>query len=149
MTYITPPEGFVFVGHGPGVAAELFEALDEVGGDQYADIRSITGGYHVREEVVQKWQENYAADDADDDTESGATGTEAGDEQSGAADQSTASGQEAGASSEEAPEGPTLESKREEIDEFAAKLDPSLDTTKLPNKQAALDAIAEQTKVQA
>lgn len=63
------PEGYAFVPRGEGVAAKLLAAADEVGADQATAVRSITGGYHVLEEVAEAYAAaapeavEYVADD--------------------------------------------------------------------------------------
>lgn len=46
------PEGFVLVPRGKDVAAKLLQAAAEVGADPITSVRTITGGYHVLEEVA-------------------------------------------------------------------------------------------------
>lgn len=57
------PEGFVFVPRGAGVAAKLLEAADAVGADQVTSVRSITGGYHVLEEVAKEYGVSFEITD--------------------------------------------------------------------------------------
>lgn len=65
------PEGYVLVPRGAGVAAKLLEAADKVGVDQVTAVRSITGGYHVLEEVAETYAMQveapveYVTDDPD------------------------------------------------------------------------------------
>ena len=59
------PEGFAFVPRGAGVAAKLLEAADEVGADQVTAVRSITGGYHVLEEVAQAYAAAVGAEETE------------------------------------------------------------------------------------
>lgn len=145
MTNISAPEGFVFVRSGLGVAAELLAAADKLEVDRQAGIRSITGGYHVRENIAEEWQKGYAIEESDEDTDDASDDNETGSADSGDAsgDAETGSEDKSEGSDDADDDEPTLESKREEIDDYASKLTPSLDTTKLPNKQAALDAIAD------
>lgn len=61
------PEGYVLVPRGAGVAAKLLEAADEVGADQVTAVRSITGGYHVLEEVAQAYAAAVGAEEKSED----------------------------------------------------------------------------------
>lgn len=57
------PEGFVFVRRAPGVAAALLEAAEKVDGDRVLDVRTVTGGYHVRAEVAEQYQADFPEGD--------------------------------------------------------------------------------------
>lgn len=58
------PEGYVFVRRAPGVAAQLLEAVEKVDGDRVLDVRTVTGGYHVRTEVAEQYQADFPEADA-------------------------------------------------------------------------------------
>lgn len=65
------PEGFALVPRGKGVAAKLLQAAEEVGADPVTSVRTITGGYHVLEEVAEAYAAHpdfeYVADSPDGD----------------------------------------------------------------------------------
>lgn len=116
------PEGSVFVARqsGVNVALQLLEAAEQVGADRLLSVRTTTGGYHVFKEVAEQYQanlgeelENNEKDESDED--------------------------ESDKSNEELEPLPvTAENTRGEIDEYGAKLDPPVDTTKAANKADAI-----------
>lgn len=115
MAPITIPEGHVFVARGQGVAAALLDSVDAVEGDRQADVRTVSGGYHVRQEVAEHYQSTLPAkDDAEAETE------EEGNELA----------------------APDKTWKVADIDEWAQE-HLGLDTSSEPNKEARLKAIAD------
>lgn len=68
MAPVNIPEGSVFVSKGEGVAAGLLKAADELEADRKWDVRTVTGGYLVREDVAERYQSTLPApeDDGDD-----------------------------------------------------------------------------------
>lgn len=123
MSPIRIPEGFVFIPReaGVSVALELLEAADQVGADRKADVRTITGGYHVAEEVAKQFQENrgnVVEDEGDHDS----------DDDDGAGE----------------PEAPSESWTHDQLNEFAAKLEPALElTSSTPAKAEKVKLIEE------
>lgn len=116
MAPITIPEGHVFVARGEGVAAALLDSVDAVEGDRQADVRTVSGGYHVRQEVAEHYQSTLPAEAEAEDEE----------KQEG----------------EGEPATPDKTWKVADIDAWAQKnLD--LDTSSEPNKEARLKAISD------
>lgn len=79
---ITTPAGFAFVPRGPGVAAALLDAADEIGADRKLDVRTVAGGYRVTQAVAEEYQKGFeGVEEADQESKSEPDqGTEAGQE---------------------------------------------------------------------
>lgn len=60
MAPINIPEGYVFVPRQAGVpvAAQLLDAADEIKADRQTGVRTVSGGYHVTEEIAEQYQAN-------------------------------------------------------------------------------------------
>lgn len=56
----TIPQGYVFVAKADGVAAGLLNAADRIGADRKNGVRTVTGGYHVLEEIAQEYGATFA-----------------------------------------------------------------------------------------
>ncbi|QXN73951.1 hypothetical protein SEA_BLAB_25 [Microbacterium phage Blab] len=71
------PEGSVFIPRrrGENVALQLLTAAEEVGADRDLSVRTVSGGYHVYEDVADRYLENLGVDtdDEDDETEDEST----------------------------------------------------------------------------
>lgn len=65
------PEGSVFVPRrrGENVALQLLTAAEEVGADRDLSVRTVSGGYHVYEDVADRYLENLGVDTDDEDDE--------------------------------------------------------------------------------
>lgn len=50
------PEGYVFVPRVPGLAVGLLDAAKRIKADRVMSVRTVTGGYHVLEEVAAAYQ---------------------------------------------------------------------------------------------
>jgi hypothetical protein len=79
MAPINIPEGYVFVKRGPGVAAALLEAADEIKADRKNGVRTVSGGYHVAEDIAAKWQEGLPEAEQTAVTGTGEDGGQTGD----------------------------------------------------------------------
>lgn len=58
MAPIRIPDGQVFVARAPGVAAALLDAAEELGYARHEAVRTVSGGYHVNEDIAAKYQES-------------------------------------------------------------------------------------------
>lgn len=162
MAPIRIPEGFVFVpGRSYENAKALLEAAESVKGDRVADVRTVTGGYHVTAAVAEEYQKAFPdaeleqpdeliADDPNGEpvelvgekVENGqevpagnvvnADGTEAPKDENGVPVLSAAQGDEL------EPLPVTADNTRDEIDAYGKSLDPKVDTTKAANKSEAI-----------
>ncbi|QIQ63611.1 hypothetical protein SEA_NIKE_27 [Microbacterium phage Nike] len=65
------PEGSVFIPRrrGENVALQLLTAAEEVGADRDLSVRTVSGGYHVYEDVADRYLENLGVDTDDEDDE--------------------------------------------------------------------------------
>lgn len=76
MAPVRIPEGQVFVQRAPGVAAALLDAAEELGYVRSEAVRTVSGGYHVPEDVAAAYQATLP-EEAESETPA-ATGEEAG-----------------------------------------------------------------------
>lgn len=141
------PEGFVFVRRqaGRNVAAELFEALDTVDGDRFGDIRTVTGGYHVANEVAEAWtaaQPEAEDDSTEDPTEEDST-EDAGKTEDSTEGNSTEDSTEDAGKTELEPLPVTAENTHEAIDDYASKLEPKVEFPANTNKADKIKLLEE------
>lgn len=128
------PDGFVFVRRAPGVAVKLLEAADAIKADRVLGVRTVTGGYHVAQDIADEYQNGFDAVEDDEDTEP------VGD---------VAADVPADVPADEAPEAerPDESWTVAQIDEWASAQDPAVefpaDVTKKADKLAFLNAPAE------
>lgn len=150
------PDGSVFVARrsGENVALQLLEAAEQIGADRDLSVRTTSGGYHVYEEVAEQYQANLPESD-EDEVEVTETTDEGDPDESKTVEDEEAEAEakrlaeEAAAGKTETPEiGVTDANTRAEIDEYAAKLTPSVDTTKAANKPDAIKLIEDALKSQ-
>lgn len=171
------PEGSVFIPRrrGENVALQLLDAAAEVGADRDLSVRTTNGGYHVFQEVADRYLENLGVDtdDEDDETEDETTQTEktveeeeaeaaakeaadkAAEEQE-VADVTLADGSKAPVGDDGIPVLPvvqeleplpvTVESTRAEIDDYGKGLTPAVDTTKAATKADAIALLEDARK---
>jgi hypothetical protein len=76
MAPVRIPEGQVFVQRAPGVAAALLDAAEELGYVRSEAVRTVSGGYHVPEDVAAAYQATLP-EEAESETPA-ATSAEAG-----------------------------------------------------------------------
>lgn len=149
------PEGSVFVARraGENVAAQLLEAAEQIGADRFLSVRTTTGGYHVWENVAEQYQANLPEEEEVEEVEEDDESTPAKtveEEEAEAEAKRLAAEEEAAAKAKadaeaQAPAtiGVTVDSTREQINEYASKLTPPVDTTKAANKPDAIKLIEE------
>lgn len=159
------PEGSVFVARraGENVALQLLEAAEQIGADRNLSVRTVTGGYHVFADVADQYQANLPELDEDEvdgteDDEAEGDGDKTVEEEEAAeakriADEAEAqrlAAEKAAAGNGQEPEpiGVTVDNTRAEIDDYASKLTPPVDTTKAANKPDAIALIEEARKPQ-
>lgn len=116
---INPPDGYVFVKRGPGVAAALLEAADKIKADRKEGVRTTSqGGYFVADDIAAEWQKAQPeADEVDDEAEE---------------------------SNEAADDRPTDKWTVAEIEDWASKQDPPVDLgtgNKAEKLKVALDSL--------
>lgn len=142
------PEGFVFVRRqaGRNVARELFEALDTVKGDRFGDILTVTGGYHVAEDVAEAWTKAQPEPEEEpiEDSDAGKTAP---------AEVTLADGSKAPVGDDGIPVVPvakeleplpvTAENTHGEIDDYAGKLDPKVEFPANTNKADKIKLLEE------
>lgn len=143
MAPINTPEGFVRVSKAPGVAAKLLDAADSVeGADRKNDVRSVTGGYHVTEEVYDKYLELFGDEDAEDGETPSVTDEAAKAEREAAEAEAKRIADEEAAKA--AAEQPSEDWTHDQLNDYAAKLTPPLELTgSTPAKAEKLKLIAE------
>lgn len=149
------PEGSVFVARraGENVALQLLEAAEEIGADRNLSVRTTTGGYHVWADVAEQYQANLPQEEEVEEVEDEEESTPAKtveEEEAEAEAKRLAAEEEAAAKAKadaeaQAPAtiGVTVDSTREQINEYASKLTPPVDTTKAANKPDAIKLIEE------
>jgi len=84
MAPIRIPEGQVFVKRAPGVAGALLDAAEALGYSRSEAVYTVSGGYHVFEDVAQKYQESLPEAEADESGEAADAGQDAGTNDAGA-----------------------------------------------------------------
>lgn len=130
MAPITIPEGFAFVARqaGVNVAAKLFDAVEEVKADRYTSVRTVTGGYHVQQDVADA----YAAALGEEEVEEEST-------------ESTADADETKAEETKELEAlpVTEDNSHAEIDDYASKLDPKVEFPANTNKADKIKLLEE------
>lgn len=149
------PEGSVFIPRrrGENVALQLLDAAAEVGADRDLSVRTTNGGYHVFQEVADRYLENLDVDtdDEDDETEDETTQTEKTVEE----EEAEAAAKEAADKAAEEKEleekeleplPVTVDSSRSEIDDYGKGLTPPVDTTKAANKADAIALLEDARK---
>ncbi|QUE25323.1 hypothetical protein SEA_FIZZLES_27 [Microbacterium phage Fizzles] len=156
------PEGSVFVARqrGENVAAQLLEAAEQVGADRALSVRTVSGGYHVFEEVAEQYQANLgqAPDETEDESNGDQSDGDEGTGDEGTGDQSTGdqgAGDEGNGDQSNGDQNVELEplpvsesNSRSEIDAYGAELDPPVDTTKAANKADAIKLLEDARKPQ-
>lgn len=146
MAPIRTPEGFVRVEKAPGIAAHLLDAADSVeGADRKTDVRSVTGAYHVSEEVYEKYVELFGDEDGVEQTdESDVTEEAAKAEREAAEAEAKRLADEQAAANADADEQPSEDWSHDKLNEYAGKLTPPLELTgSTPAKAEKLKLIAE------
>ena len=129
MAPIRIPEGFAFVpGRSHENAKALLEAAEKAGGDRVADVRTVTGGYHVSAAVAKEFQKAFPDAAVEEDNE-------------------LVSGDPNGESAPE-PLGVTEKSSHDEIDDYASKLEPPVTFPKDTNKADKIKLLEEARKPQ-
>lgn len=147
------PEGSVFVPRrsGENVALALLEAAEEIGADRNLSVRTTTGGYHVYEEVAERYQANLPESDDDETTESeddDESSSESVEDEERAAEEAKAkaAGDSEETKSEELEPLPvTAESSVAEIDDYASKQNPPVDLSSAKNRTEKI-ALLEQAR---
>ena len=153
------PEGSVFVARraGENVALQLLEAAEEIGADRNLSVRTTTGGYHVWADVAEQYQANLPeeeeVEEVEDEEESTPAKTVEEEEAEAEAKRLAAEEEAAKAKADAEAQAPatigvTVDSTREQINEYASKLTPPVDTTKAANKPDAIKLIEEARKPQ-
>lgn len=148
------PEGSVFVARraGENVALQLLEAAEEIGADRNLSVRTTTGGYHVWADVAEQYQANLPeeeeVEEVEDEEESTPAKTVEEEEAEAEAKRLAAEEEAAKAKADAEAQAPatigvTVDSTREQINEYASKLTPPVDTTKAANKPDAIKLIEE------
>lgn len=154
MAPIRTPEGFVRVEKVAGIAAKLLDAADLTeGADRKADVRTVTGAYHVSEAVYETFKSTFGEDPA---AEAGAAEAQhQADAEAAAAAAAEAeraeaervAGEEAAAKAaaeQVAAEQPDESWTHEQLNEYAGKLTPPLELTgSTPAKAEKVKLIAE------
>lgn len=118
------PEGFVFVPRraGENVALQLLEAAEEVDADRVLSVRTVSNGYHVQQDVADRYQENL------------------GEEPEEVVEPDPADG--ADAKTEELPPLPvTAENTKTDIEKYASELKPAVDVSKAKNKAEMIEIL--------
>lgn len=153
------PDGSVFVPRrrGENVALQLLDAADEVGADRDLSVRTVSGGYHVFQDVADRYKENLGVDteDEDDETEDGSD--DSNDEKTVEEEEAEAAAKEAADAADAAKTGDdgsqesealpvTVDNNRAEIDAYGAGLTPPVDTTKAANKADAIALLEDARK---
>jgi hypothetical protein len=134
---IRVPEGFVFVKRAPGVALALLEAADKIKADRQAGIRTVSGGYHVAEDIAAEYETTRvesgedAADEANADA-AASTAATTGDAATGDAGDTgaqAATTQEAGEPKDDDPKTATPRDgwSHAQFDEWAENQDPKVE----------------------
>ncbi len=140
MAPIIIPEGFVLVKpRSRETAIALLEAADAVGADKHTSVRTVTGGYHVLEEVAAKFQEGFPEADVEEAQERVDTQNQAEDAREQTEDKAEGERTEQADGEKEDGEGLpplpiTADSTHAEIDEYAAGLDPKVEFPANTNK---------------
>lgn len=129
MAPITIPEGFAFVARqaGVNVAAKLFDAVEEVKADRYTSVRTVTGGYHVQQDVADAYSAALGEEEVEEEVEESTESTE------------TASP----ATGELEPLPVTEDNSHAEIDDYASKLDPKVEFPANTNKADKIKLLEE------
>lgn len=145
MAPIRTPEGFVRVEKVPGIAAKLLDAADLVkGADRKADVRTVTGAYHVSEAVYEMFKSTFGEDPAGDDAEAAEAQRQVDAEAAAAAaaEAERVAAEEAAAA--EQVEEPDESWTHDQLNEYAGKLTPPLELTgSTPAKAEKIKLIAE------
>ncbi|UJD20761.1 hypothetical protein SEA_ALUMINUMJESUS_25 [Microbacterium phage AluminumJesus] len=142
------PEGSVFIPRrrGENVALQLLDAAEEVGADRDLSVRTTSGGYHVYEDVADRYLENLGVDtdDEDDETEDDSTETEktveeeeaeaAAKEAAEKAAEEKEAAEKAVAEKELEPLPVSADNSHDEIDAYANTLDPKVEFPANTNK---------------
>lgn len=159
------PEGSVFIPRrrGENVALQLLDAAAEVGADRDLSVRTTNGGYHVFQDVADRYLENLGVDtdDEGDETEDESPQTEKTveeEEAEAAAKEAAEKAAEEKEAAEKAAAGNvdekqeleplpvTVESTRAEIDDYGKGLTPPVDTTKAATKADAITLLEDARK---
>ncbi|UVG34395.1 hypothetical protein SEA_GAZEBO_26 [Microbacterium phage Gazebo] len=142
------PEGSVFIPRrrGENVALQLLDAAKEVGADRDLSVRTVNGGYHVYEDVADRYLENLGVDtdDEDDEAEDESTETEktveeeeaeaAAKEAAEKAAEEKEAAEKAAAEKELEPLPVSADNSHDEIDAYANTLDPKVEFPANTNK---------------
>lgn len=138
---VRTPKGFVFVPREEGVAFKLLEAAVEVGADRHTSVRTVFGGYHVLEEVAQKYQEQFPAAAVDEGASSNPDDTtaESVDKSAESVDKSPSSDDAESGDGDELPV--TADSSHAEIDEYAGSLDPKVEFPANTNRAEKIEIL--------
>ncbi|WKW84895.1 hypothetical protein SEA_SALLYK_28 [Microbacterium phage SallyK] len=142
------PEGSVFIPRrrGENVALQLLTAAEEVGADRDLSVRTVSGGYHVYEDVADRYLENLGVDtdDEDDETEDESTPGEktveeeeaeaAAKEAADKAAEEKEAAEKAAAEKELEPLPVSADNSHDEIDAYANTLDPKVEFPANTNK---------------
>ncbi|AWN03543.1 hypothetical protein PBI_HYPERION_26 [Microbacterium phage Hyperion] len=141
------PEGSVFIPRrrGENVALQLLTAAEEVGADRDLSVRTVSGGYHVYEDVADRYLENLGVDtdDEDDKAEDESTETEKTveeEEAEAAAKEAADKAAEEKEAAEKAaaeklePLPVSADNSHDEIDAYANTLDPKVEFPANTNK---------------
>ncbi|WNT45281.1 hypothetical protein SEA_BABYDOTZ_26 [Microbacterium phage BabyDotz] len=142
------PEGSVFIPRrrGENVALQLLTAAEEVGADRDLSVRTVSGGYHVYEDVADRYLENLGVDtdDEDDEAEDESTPGEktveeeeaeaAAKEAAEKAAEEKEAAEKAAAEKELEPLPVSADNSHDEIDAYANTLDPKVEFPANTNK---------------
>jgi len=138
MSKHNPPEGYVFIPRRSdrSIAADLLKAAEDAGfGRGVESVRTITGGYFVKEEIAQVYAEKFDGD---------VQASESADGSSASTEGSSASTEGSSGSTEPAdfPEGePTDKWTVKQLEAYAAAQEPALDLA--GDKPAKLKAVSD------
>ncbi|UVG35380.1 hypothetical protein SEA_ZAGIE_27 [Microbacterium phage Zagie] len=141
------PEGSVFIPRrrGENVALQLLTAAEEVGADRDLSVRTVSGGYHVYEDVADRYLENLGVDTDDEDDEAedestpGEKTVEEEEAEAAAKEAADKAAEEKEAAEKAAAEklGPlpvSADNSHDEIDAYANTLDPKVEFPANTNK---------------
>lgn len=150
MAPIRTPEGFVRVEKADGIAAKLLDAADLTeGADRKADVRTVTGAYHVSEAVYETFKNTFnedpaaEAEAAEAQRQADAEAAAAAAAEAERAEAERVAGEEAAAKAA-AEQQPDESWTHDQLNEYAGKLTPPLELTgSTPAKADKVKLIAE------
>lgn len=136
MAPIRIPEGFVLVKpRSVETATALLKAAEDIGADRIASVRTVTGGYHVTEEVAEQYQKSFPEAQLEDEAievdaataEAEAVAAAGSTPETGGGDDGDGTNPDGTEVVEPEPLPVDADSSHAEIDEYAASLDPKVE----------------------